>query len=106
MSDVSETIELLVGKVGRAHGIRGDLFIDVRTDEPDRRFAPGTIFPTRRGPLTVASLRWHSSRLLVRFAEVPDRSVAEGLRGTELRVEVDADERPDDPEEFYDHQLV
>jgi 16S rRNA processing protein RimM len=106
MSDVSETIELLVGKVGRAHGIRGDLFIDVRTDEPDRRFAPGTVFPTRRGPLTVASLRWHSSRLLVRFAEVPDRNVAETLRGTELRVEVAADERPDDPEEFYDHQLV
>jgi 16S rRNA processing protein RimM len=106
MKGVSEAVELLVGKVGRAHGIRGDLTIDVRTDEPERRFAPGTVFATRRGPLTVATARWHSSRLLIRFAEVPDRSAAEMLRGTELRVEVGADERPDDPEEFYDHQLV
>jgi 16S rRNA processing protein RimM len=103
---VSETVELLVGRIGRAHGVGGDLTIDVRTDEPDRRFAPGTVFTTRRGPLTVDTARWHSSRLLVRFVEVPDRSAAETLRGTELRVEVAADERPDDPEEFYDRQLV
>jgi 16S rRNA processing protein RimM len=103
---VGDQVEVLVGKVGRAHGIRGDLMIDVRTDEPDRRFAPGTVFATRRGPLTVASLRWHSGRLLVTFAEVADRSVAETLRGTELRVAIDVDERPEDPEEFYDHQLV
>jgi 16S rRNA processing protein RimM len=103
---VADTVELLVGRVGRAHGIRGDLIIDVRTDEPERRFAPGTVFDTRRGPLTVQSLRWHSSRLLVRFDEVSDRTFAESLRGTELHVEVTADERPDDPEEFYDHQLV
>ena len=103
---MSDKVELLVGKVGRAHGIRGDVTIDVRTDEPDHRFAAGTVFSTRRGSLTVASMKWHSSRLLVRFAEVPDRSAAESLRGTELRVEVDPDERPEDPEEFYDHQLV
>ena len=103
---MSETVELLVGKIGRAHGIRGDLTIDVRTDEPERRFAPGTVFETRRGPLTVQSMRWHSSRLLLHFDEVPDRTAAETLRGTELRIEVPADERPADPEEFYDHQLV
>jgi 16S rRNA processing protein RimM len=103
---VADTVELLVGKVGRAHGIRGDLMIDVRTDEPERRFAPGSVFHTRRGPLTVQSFRWHSSRLLIRFDEVPDRTVAETLRGTELRVDVPADEHPEDPEEFYDHQLV
>jgi 16S rRNA processing protein RimM len=95
---VSDKVELLVGRVGRAHGIRGDLTIDVRTDEPDRRFSPGTVFSTRRGPLTVDSMKWHSSRLLVRFAEVTDRNAAESLRGTELRVEVDPDERPEDPE--------
>jgi 16S rRNA processing protein RimM len=103
---VSDTVELLVGKIGRAHGIRGDLTIDVRTDEPERRFSIGTIFETRHGPLTVQSTHWHGTRLLVRFSEVPDRTVAESLRGTELRIEVPADERPDDPEEFYDHQLV
>ena len=78
---VRDKVELLVGKVGRAHGIRGDLTIDVRTDEPDRRFAPGTVFSARRGALTVASMKWHSSRLLVRFAEVPDRNAAESCVG-------------------------
>ncbi len=99
-------IELLVGKIGRAHGLSGDVGVDVRTDEPERRFADGTTFATTRGTLTVASTRWHSGRLLVRFEEVPDRTVAETLRGTELHIEVRPDERPDDPEEFYDHQLV
>ncbi len=99
-------MDLLVGRVGRAHGVRGDLTIDVRTDDPDRRFSAGTVFSTARGTLTIASARWHSGRLLVRFDEVADRGGAEALRGTELRAEVDPTERPDDPEEFYDHQLV
>jgi 16S rRNA processing protein RimM len=101
-----DTIDLLVGKVGRAHGVRGDVLIDVRTDEPDRRFAAGTSFATTRGPLTVASSRWHGQRLLIRFAEVTGRTAAEELRGVELRISVPADMRPDDPEEFYDHHLV
>lgn len=100
------SIELLVGKVGRAHGMRGDLSIDVRTDEPERRFVVGTAFHTGNGILTVASLRWHSGRLLVKFDEALDRTAAEALRGTELRVEVRADDRPDDADEYYDHQLV
>lgn len=102
----TSTIELLVGKIGRAHGLRGELAIDVRTDEPDRRFASGTVFATARGKLTVTRSHWHGQRLLASFAEVPDRTEAEKLRGTELRVTVPLDERPDDPEEFYDHQLV
>jgi 16S rRNA processing protein RimM len=101
-----DTLDLLVGRVGRAHGVRGDLVIDVRTDEPDRRFAPGTSFVTSRGRLTVASSRWHGRRLLVSFEEVTGRAAAEELRGLELRITVPADLRPDDPEEFYDHNLV
>ena len=95
-----------MGRVGRAHGLRGEVTIEVRTDEPDRRFAPGTSFVTTRTTLTVATATWHGRRLLVTFAEAADRSAAEALRGLELRVDVPADERPDDPEEFYDHQLV
>ena len=86
--------------------MRGDVVIDVRTDEPERRFAPGTAFSTSRGPLTVATSRWHGQRLLVAFTEVTDRTAAEELRGVELRIRVAADQRPDDPEEFYDHHLV
>jgi 16S rRNA processing protein RimM len=101
-----DTVELLVGRVGRAHGVRGDVVIDVRTDEPDRRFAVGTTFATSRGALTVSSSRWHGQRLLVTFESVSGRTAAEELRGTELRITVPADARPDDPEEFYDHHLV
>lgn len=101
----TSTIELTVGKVGRAHGLRGDAFVEVRTDEPERRFAEGTRFHTPRGELVVESARWHGARLVVRFAESGDRDAAERLRGVELRVDVPADERPADPDEFYDHQI-
>lgn len=96
----------MVGKVGRAHGLKGQLTIDIRTDEPKRRFSPGTSFATPRGTLTVSAATWHGRRLVVSFEEVADRTAAETLSGVELRVDVPADERPDDPEEFYDHQLV
>lgn len=101
-----DSIELLVGRVGRAHGIRGDVVVEVRTDEPDRRFAPGTAFETARGRLTVQRSHWHGQRLLLTFAEARDRLAAEALRGVELRITVDSDQRPDDPEEFYDHHLI
>jgi 16S rRNA processing protein RimM len=103
--DPGRTVELLVGKVGRAHGLRGDVLLDVRTDEPERRFAPGARFATRRGDLVIQSIRWHGARLLARFAEAGDRESAEQLRGLELRIDVPVEERPEDPEEFYDHQL-
>ncbi|MEV0791333.1 ribosome maturation factor RimM [Kribbella sp. NPDC050459] len=98
-----------VGRIGRAHGIRGEVGIDVRTDEPDRRFADGEVLVTdakvsRR--LTVAASRWHSGRLLVKFAEVPDRTAAEQLRNLFVQCEVPDDERPEDPEEYYDRDLV
>lgn len=109
-----ETIEVLVGRIGKAHGIRGDVTVDVRTDEPDRRFAPGSVLRVEapRGSsstlrtLTVERARWHSSRLLVVFEEVPDRTAAESVRGLLLHAEVPADESPEDPDEYYDHQLI
>ena len=99
------TVEITVGKIGRAHGLRGDVFVELRTDEPERRFAPGTRFETPRGPLVVESTRHHGARFVATFAEATDRDGAERLRGLELRSDVPADERPDDPDEFYDHQL-
>ena len=97
---------VVVGRIGRAHGIRGELNVEIRTDEPERRFAPGSTIVCDGRPLTVASSRHHSGRLLVAFREVPDRTAAEQLHGGLLEAEIDASERPDDPEEFYDHQLV
>jgi 16S rRNA processing protein RimM len=109
---VPETI--VVGRIGRPHGIKGEVSVEPRTDEPDRRFAVGTQLQTQdkrpgvAGPahLTVAGMRWHSGRLLVRFTEIADRTAAEAARGTMLSIPFDPDETPEDPEEFYDHQLV
>ena len=103
-SDDSDYV--VVGRVGPAHGLRGEVFVEPRTDEPERRFATGSRLDTADGPLTVAGARTHSGRLVVRFEEIADRTTAEAARGTELSVTVGAGERPEDPEEFYDHQLV
>ena len=97
---------VVVGRIGRAHGIRGEVAIDVRTDEPDRRFAPTSTLIAGDRTLTVARTRWHSGRLLAAFAEVHDRTEAELLRGTVLEADVDPDEVPADESEFYDRQLI
>ena len=93
----------------RAHGIRGDVMVGVRTDEPELRFAVGSKLdtdPAAVGPLTVAATRWHSGELIVRFAGVRDRTAAEGLRGTWLTVDSSALEPLPDPDEFRDHDLI
>ena len=97
---------VVVGRIGPAHGLRGEVFVEPRTDEPERRFAAGARLRSPSGPLTVAGSRFHSGRLVVRFEELADRNAAEAARGTELSTEIDPSERPEDPEEFYDHQLV
>jgi 16S rRNA processing protein RimM len=106
--------QVTVGRIGRPHGVRGEVSVEVRTDEPDRRFHEGARLAVRApragapvpDPLTVTGTRWHQGRLLVTFAETRDRTAAEALRDCLLLVDVDPDVRPDDPEEFYDHQLV
>jgi 16S rRNA processing protein RimM len=101
---------LLAGRIAKAHGIGGELAVDVHTDAPDERFAPGAVLSARLRDrsvrtLTVSEARPHSGRLLVRFEEVLDRTDAEGLRGAQLLV--DASDLPpsEDPDEFYDHEL-
>jgi 16S rRNA processing protein RimM len=104
------TSEVVVGRVVKAHGIRGELSVDVHTDEPDLRFATDAVLRARLRdgavrPLTVAAARPHGERLLVRFAEVLTRDVAETLRGALLLVDT-ADLPPsENPDEFYDHEL-
>jgi 16S rRNA processing protein RimM len=97
---------VVVGRIGPAHGLKGEVFVEPRTDEPERRFATGQRLHAVDRELTVAAARTHSGRLVVRFEEIPDRNAAEAARGTELRARVDTTELPDDPEEFYDHQLL
>jgi 16S rRNA processing protein RimM len=77
------------------------------TDEPDHRYADGTVLMTSDNTtLTVATSKWHSGRFVVHFAGVDDRNSAEALRGQTLTIDVDPAELPEDPDEFYDHQLV
>ena len=102
-------MQLVVGRIGRPHGVRGEVSVDVRTDSPDERFAAGSMLatdPAERGPLTVTRLHWHSGRLLLTFDGVADREGAEALRG--ILLVVDSEDLPElaDPDEFYDHQLV
>jgi 16S rRNA processing protein RimM len=102
-------VQLVVGRVARAHGVSGEVSVEVRTDSPDLRFAPGTTVdtdPPERGPLTVQRTRWHSGRLLVCFAQVTDRTTADVLRGTLLVADSSTSPAAGDDDDFWDHQLV
>jgi 16S rRNA processing protein RimM len=111
-----ESIEVLVGRIGKPHGVRGHVTVDARTDEPERRFADGAVLRAvppgktaeRSAPtnLTVAGTRWHQGVLHVLFEGVADRNDAEALRGVLLYADIPADASPEDPDEYYDHQLV
>lgn len=101
-------MRVVVGRIGRPHGIRGEVTVEPRTDEPDERFAPGSALEVD-GPikhLFVERIHWHSGRLLVVFQGVVDRNGAEALRGLLLHVDRDEDDTPDDPDEFYDSTLL
>lgn len=104
-------MELAVGRVVRPHGLRGELVIEVRTDEPDERFAVGSLLGVRAadgapGTVTVRAVRQHGGRLVVRFEGVADRVAADALRGAVLTVDSAALPAPADPDEFHDHQLI
>ncbi|MFW3169507.1 ribosome maturation factor RimM [Geodermatophilus sp. CPCC 206100] len=104
----------MVGRIGRPHGVRGLVTVEVRTDDPDLRFAAGAVLvtdPPERGPLTVLDRRWHSGTLLLQLTgpagEVYDtRETVDALRNTLLLVPVAELPEIEDPESFYDHQLV
>jgi 16S rRNA processing protein RimM len=102
-------VQLVVGRIGRPHGIRGEVTVEVRTDDPESRFAPGTVLstdPPSAVPLVVSGMRWNSGILLLRLAGVDDREGAEELRDTMIVIDSGDVQPPDDPDEFYDHQLI
>lgn len=105
----AEPPAILLGRIGRAHGLRGEVSIDVRTDVPQQRFAVGVSVLSDRGPLTITQHRWQGNRLLLSFAGVRDRTAAEDLNGVSLwlappaagekEVELELDE-------FFDWELI
>lgn len=104
-------MELVIGRVAKSHGIRGEIVVEVRTDSPELRFADGAVLTGRRPrekntqTYTVAASRNHSGRLLVRLQGVSDRTAADELRGTLFLIDSADVEPSDDPDEFYDHEL-
>jgi 16S rRNA processing protein RimM len=102
---------LVVGRVLRPHGVRGELAVEVLSDAPDR-FSPGAELaagdPDGPGPLrpvTVTAARLHLGRLLLRLEGVEDRDAAGGLRGALLSIPAE-DARPLADDEYWPHQLV
>jgi len=80
--------------------------VHVRTDDPELRFVVGAVLatdPAESGPLRIESVRSHQGRMLVRFAGHEDRTSAESIVGVRLLVDP---ARSDDPDAFYDHELV
>ncbi|MGV0791882.1 ribosome maturation factor RimM [Mycolicibacterium sp. XJ1819] len=104
-------MDLVVGRVVKAHGVTGEVVVEVRTDDPDSRFTAGSTLrgrPAKGGEerhFVIESVRAHGGRLLVRIAGVTDRDSADALRGIVFVVD-SADLPPiEEPDEYYDHQL-
>jgi 16S rRNA processing protein RimM len=102
-------MRVVVGRIGRAQGIRGEVTVEVRTDAPEERFSPGAlVFPTGRaglpGVIEVTGHRWQSGRLVLSLAGVADRTAAESLRGAVLEADVDLADT--DQDEYHDLALV
>jgi 16S rRNA processing protein RimM len=102
-------VQLVVGRIARAHGIGGEVSVEVRTDAPHERFAVGAALdtePAHLGPLTIARTRWHSGRLLIAFENVADRTAAEALRGALLVVDSATSPTTEEDDAYWDHQLT
>jgi 16S rRNA processing protein RimM len=110
MTSASNPTELIaIGKIGPAHGNRGEALVEPWTDAPELRFAAGTVLltnPESAGPLTVESHRFQGDRLIVQFAGVEDRDAIAALRATQLLIPATARPPLDDPDEFYDSDLI
>ncbi|GAB3193548.1 ribosome maturation factor RimM [Nesterenkonia suensis] len=109
----SEAERLRVARVGKPHGVRGEVTVQLFTDDPETRLAPGSVLirtPGRdtadrsTGSLTVVGQRWNKTICLLKFAEITGRDAAEALRGSFLHVDVPAE--PDEDEGWYSHQIV
>ena len=102
-------MRVVVGRIGRAQGIRGEVTVEVRTDAPEERFSTGAVVSLagRAGlpeQATVAGHRWQNGRLILSIEGVDDRTAAEALRGAILEAEVDLTESDED--EYHDLALV
>ena len=100
-------MRLQVGRIGRAHGIAGEATVEVRTDEPELRFAVGALVETdTHGQLVIRSGRVHNGILLLAFEGIHDRNGIEALRDTILYADVDISEPGVDEDDYHVQQLI
>jgi 16S rRNA processing protein RimM len=108
-------LQLLVARIGKPHGLRGEVTVQLHTDDPEGRFVVGATFATEAAPgsgvpreLTLSSRRVHRGIWLLGFEQVPDRTGAESLRGTRLLLDAPAAaaSAEDDDEGWYEDDLV
>jgi 16S rRNA processing protein RimM len=99
-------MKVVVARLGRPHGLSGQVALDVRTDNPSGRLLPGAEFATDRaglGRLTLESVRQDAKGWLARFAQIPDRTAAEAARGTAILIEAEPGTEAD---AWYPHELA
>ena len=103
-------MQLLIGKVVKSHGVKGEVAVEVTTDDPEIRYAVGEVLhgtqAGKKQDLTIKSVRPHQKRLLVTFEEIPDRTAADSLRGMQFFAEPLERAEDADEDEFYDHELI
>jgi 16S rRNA processing protein RimM len=100
---------IAVGRIGKARGVKGHAFVQPWTDDPQIRFAVGSVLetdPTAAGPLTVAEMSQASGKLVVLFDGIADRAAVEALRGVQLVMPKSARPALADPDDFYTSDLV
>lgn len=108
------SMDRLIARIGKPHGLRGEVTVQAHTDEPEARFVPGTVFTTQASSgsgvpreLTLAAARLHRDTWLLQFEEIPDRTGAESLRGTTLHLAEDEASADDaDEDAWYEDELV
>lgn len=98
--------QVVVGRIVRPHGVRGEVVVEVRTDEPEQRFQSGTEYRTRDGVLRAEAVRWHKGRPMLTLEGVRGREAAEALRGVDLLVELSPTDLPEAGEEYHDTELI
>ena len=101
-------MDLVVGRLGRPHGVHGEISVEVRTDEPEIRFAKGSKLSLKEtnNQLTVLSSRWHQEKILVKFEEITDRDLANDIKGKTLTVEIDPNSIETKKDQYYEFQLT
>lgn len=113
-ADKKSSEQVRVGRLTKAHGLKGALKIELYTDDPDRRFTPGAIFtlqvptssPWHGKTLELIELRWYNGSPVGFFVGVTDRDAAESLAKAIMWVDQDPTQLPDEQDAWYDYQLV